>query len=569
MSETSLTNAQKRVAALFCVLILGFSLVFLRIFLVATGEDLQAVAKAQSSYTLTVDESRGMIYDCNFEPLVNETEGYRLSVLPCDEAAAALTRSLDMDARTKLMPLFESGKPFVQRFDSPYIYAQGITVFTVKERYAKDQLAAHVVGHLDGDGQGAYGIERAYNELLTKNSGSLGVTYTVDALRRPLVNVPPEVKRNNYANKQGVVLTIDSEMQKIAEEEGGKLISKGAVVVMEAATGKLRAVASFPDFTPTNIAASLDNPDSPLINRCFAAYNVGSTFKLSGVAAALEAGISTDYKYTCEGSINIDGLNFFCHNRAGHGELDLWGALEHSCNPYFINLARETGYDNVYEMAVMLGFGKSDILCDGLKTAEGTLPTMASLQNNAVLANFAFGQGELTATPVQIAKMISVFANGGYMVYPSLVEGISDKQGAMVETPFEASESYRLLPEDTARTVRQLMVSVVEQGSGTNARPAKGGAGGKTGSAQTGVYNEDKQEIVHAWFSGFFPAEDPRYVIVVLNEGKDSGGDYSAPVFREIADRITNLEVRRAEAQGIALAGAVRDASPDTAPKPD
>ena len=90
------------------------------------------------------------------------------------------------------------------------------------------------------------------------------------------------------------------------------------------------------------------------------------------------------------------------------------------------------------------------------------------------------------------------------------------------------------------------MVNVVQTGSGTNAKPIKNGAGGKTGSAQTGVYEDDK-EIVHAWFSGFFPAESPKYVVVVINEGKDSGGDYAAPVFKEIADRIQNLELRRAE----------------------
>lgn len=546
MSEYSLSRSQKRTAVIFSSVILCFALLFLRVFLVATGDELQSVAKSQSSYTLTVDESRGTIYDCNLQPMVNCENSYVLSILPSDEAAAAVAGALPAEERTKVLTLFESGKPFLQKTDNPYIYAKGIDVFNIKHRYAEKQLAAHIIGHLDSEGKGAMGIERAYDDLLTANSGRLSVTYTVDALRRPLASIAPEVTRDNYENPQGVVLTIDKEIQQIAEEEGARMIQKGAVVVMEAQTGKIRAAASFPSFSPTDIAACLNDKNAPLVNRCFSAYNVGSTFKLSGLAAALEAGISTDYKYTCVGNITADTLNFYCHNRAGHGVLDMNGALEHSCNPYFINLGQQTGYDKLYEMAVRMGFGRADELGQGVKTASGSLPEMASLQNKAVLANFSFGQGELTATPVQIAKLVAVFANGGKMVYPSVVEGVSDATGTQVVVNYEQPQAYQVISQSIAETVKQMMVNVVAEGSGKNAKPIKNGAGGKTGSAQTGIYEEDK-EIVHAWFAGFFPAETPKYVVVVLNEGMDSGGDYAAPVFKEIADRVQNLEERRAE----------------------
>ncbi len=547
LNEFTMTGAQKRALTLFCVMIIGFSAMFLRIFLVSTGDDLQAVAKNQSSYTLTVDQSRGMIYDCTFRPLVNNTDGYVLSVLPSDESAAALVKVLPFAERESALKLVESGRPFLYQTDTPYIDAQGISVFSVKRRYQSNQLAAHVIGHLNGEGVGVYGIERAYDALLAANSGKLTVTYAVDALRRPLENISPEITNTNYRNREGVVLTLDAEIQQIAEEEGAHLIEKGAVVVMEAATGKLRAVASFPSFDPANVAASLNDPNSPLINRCYAAYNVGSTFKLCGVSAALEAGVATDFTYTCTGSTEVNGLRYYCHNRAGHGELDLDKALQHSCNPYFVNLAMETGYDKLYEMAVRFGFGKANNLTEVTRTAAGTLPAMQSLRNNAVLANFSFGQGELTATPIQIARMIAVFANGGTLVTPTLVEGISDKTGTAIADPYEPAASYRMLSSMHADTVRQLMVNVVNTGSGKQAKPMEGGAGGKTGSAQTGTYDAENKEIVHAWFSGFYPAEDPKYVIVVLNEGMDSGGDWSAPVFREIADRIHNLEKRRAQ----------------------
>lgn len=541
---------QKRGLILFSVIMLVLSGLFLRIFLVATGEELQTVAHNQSSYALTVDKSRGMIYDCNFTPLVNTAESYVLGVSPSDEAQTALLRAVPYTKREALLTLFESGRPFLYRSETPYVDLPGVTPLTVRSRYEPQQIAAHVIGHLDGEGEGAYGIERAYNALLAEHSGTLRLTYAVDALRRPLGRVSPEITRNNYADREGVVLTIDEQIQRIAEEEGAKLIDRGAVVVMEADTGKLRAVASFPTFDPANVAASLDDPDSPLINRCFAAYNVGSTFKLCGVAAALEAGVPTDYRYTCTGSIEVNGIRFYCHNRAGHGELDLDGAMQHSCNPYFINLALHTGYDKLYEMAVRFGFGKANPLTEGTRSAAGTLPAMESLKNNAVLANFAFGQGELTATPVQIARMVAAVANGGTLVTPSLVEGVSDAAGGSIQTPYEPSPPYRMLPQSDADTIKKLMVNVVELGSGKKARPSQGGAGGKTGSAQTGIMDESGEEIVHAWFSGFFPAKEPRYVVVVLNEGKDSGGDWSGPVFREIADRVENLEARRARQSG-------------------
>lgn len=284
------------------------------------------------------------------------------------------------------------------------------------------------------------------------------------------------------------------------------------------------------------MAQSLNDPNSPFVNRAISAYNVGSVYKMVVCAAALKSGIGPDFTYTCVGAIDVGGQVFYCHDHAGHGELTMKEALEESCNPYFIKLGLEVGGDAILAMANRW-LWPGGCAYTGLQTASGSLPQSEDLQLNAALANFSFGQGDLTATPLQIAKYLTVFANHGKMVVPQLVLGQVDENGKLVEK----QESYMPRPVVDywiADTIANYMVTAVEEGSGKRAKPEYFGAGGKTGSAQTGIYNEDGEEIVHAWFGGFFPVEQPQYVCVVLVEGGDSGALVAAPIFKEIADAI-------------------------------
>ncbi len=120
-------------------------------------------------------------------------------------------------------------------------------------------------------------------------------------------------------------------------------MEKGAVVVMEPSTGQILSMVSLPDYQPNTVAESLSDENSPLINRALCNYNCGSVFKIVSAAAALEAGVDTDFSYTCMGSYTIEDLPFHCHNRLGHGSLDMLQAFGKSCNPYFVNLMTQTG----------------------------------------------------------------------------------------------------------------------------------------------------------------------------------------------------------------------------------
>ena len=214
-------------------------------------------------------------------------------------------------------------------------------------------------------------------------------------------------------------------------------------------------------------------------------------------------------------------------------------ALEQSCNPYFIALGREIGDESILTMAEHMGFGRGSDFAEGLSASAGNLPKAAA--SPLELANLSFGQGELLATPLQIAAMVSSIANGGYQVEAQLLLGWTE-DGSVPQAAEQAKE--RILSERTAKRLQHDMIQVVEEGSGTNAKPSAGGAGGKTASAQTGRYTEE-EEIVHAWFAGFYPADEPRYSIVVLAEGMESGGTYAAPVFRRICEQIMVLEKER------------------------
>ncbi len=532
-------SMSRRIVAIFCVLFLFCALIFFRVFSLSAGvgsSPLREVATNQRSYTLEASETRGKIYDCNFNSLVNDGVSYKAAAVPSIESFSALSEVADVTQNASV-------SPFLVRLNKPS-YSKHFTTIECVERYGENPIAVHVVGHLDGDGEGAYGIERAQNAFLSENSGTLSVSYVVDGLSRPLSSTTPTFKNDNYNSSAGVVLTIDCEIQKIVEEAAKKHIKSGAVVVMEAGTGAIRASVSLPDFEPNDIAKDLQNPMHPFVNRAFSAHNVGSTFKLAVAALALEFDYPTGYTYECKGWIDVGGQVFTCQNHSLPMVMDMETALENSCNTYFIFLSKVLSQNRLLPFAKTLRFGESTHFCDGYSAAAGTLPTLDDLKNPAELANFGFGQGKFTATPIQIASLVGMIANDGYIPYPYLIEGYTVDGKIISEYTSHPTQSS-VVSKETADRIKYYMTQVVKDGSGKNAMPNEGGAGGKTASAQTGKLSESGEEIVDAWFSGFFPADNPKYVVVVLNEGMSSGGSYAAPVFKEIADKVNVLESLR------------------------
>ena len=525
----------KRIVALFSVLILLFSAVIWRLSWLSRKEDFAQAANQQSTYTLEVSQSRGMIYDCQGQSLVNDSFHYMAAVLPNNESAAALrSQFASADLWREKM---NSRVPFLTEVNTDAVRGEGVEVFSVPDRYSMDYTAPHIVGYVDADGVGQTGIERIFNDFLKSVGEKVKVRYQIDAMGRALSGNEIEILQEGNRS-DGVVLTLHKGLQQACERILSGAEVNGAIVVMDLADGGLRAVASAPGFDPRNVAESMNNPDSPLVNRAFGAYAVGSTFKLLVAATALEQGVSPEQTYVCSGWLDINGQIFKCNQLAGHGEIDMEQAITHSCNCYFIQLAQQIGAQNLRDMAVRFGFSKADLLADTLQTASGNLPDAQQLENSAELANFGFGQGLLTATPIQICKMIATIADGGKLLSPYLVQGIYLGGALQQETSFSAN---RVISEKTANLLRKFMQTVVVEGSGQLATPKTGGAGGKTASAQTGIYDEKEEEIVHAWFGGFYPAEDPQFAIVVFVENGQSGNRVAAPLFAQVADSLSGL----------------------------
>ncbi len=493
----------------------------------------EVAASQYGGKTITITVPRGTIYDCNMTPLTNSQTRTVAVVTPTAAAAAAVTEQLGANASSALAKL-RSGGPVLLEVPASFECDDAVK-YTVDVRYAANQTCAHIIGYLDSSGNGVTGIESAYNDLLGSQQ-PLSVTYRVDALGRALTGVEPELSGSAKATS-GVVLTIDARLQRLAQAAAESRIEKGAALIMESATGKILASVSLPDYSPLDVGAALESNDSSLVNRALSAYNVGSVFKLCVAASALKSGISAFRTDNCTGNTLIGDNTFNCHLHTGHDRLDMTQALAKSCNVYFIGLGQTVGANALYDMCVRFGFNRAYSLAPGLNADAGTLPSTATLRTQpAALANFSFGQGELMLTPLHIATMVSSIANGGMLVTPSVVSATVEDGKS---TPIPLIEPRRVLSKTDASVLRQMMLEVVESGTGTAAKPESSSAGGKTATAETG-WKVDGRLITQAWFAGFYP-ENGKYTIVVVREDGTSGAADCAPVFKQIADSMAKL----------------------------
>uniref|UniRef100_UPI003FEE8743 peptidoglycan D,D-transpeptidase FtsI family protein n=1 Tax=Candidatus Fimivicinus sp. TaxID=3056640 RepID=UPI003FEE8743 len=531
----------KRVVAIFFILMLSLGLLFVRILSISQSDYAQAAVR-NNTRTITVGTARGTFYDCNGLPLVNSSKRYVALLKPTPEALSTIEPYVSDEELSSIREKMSKGYPVSVDVDTDAMDCPDITVVTAKERYADSPLAVHLIGHLDSTGEkGETGLEKSFDSWLQMKDSDLRVSFSVDAHGRLLSGEQPNIERAGYDSAKGVRLTIDRRIQELTEESlSHSSIERGAVVVLETATGKIRAMASCPAFHPNDLAKSLNDADSPLINRALTPYAVGSIFKPVIAAAALEAGISASLTYTCTGAITQGKTVFHCHELGGHGTIDMEEAIEVSCNPYFINLALKLEPAQLIEMADRLGFGTSTALADNLTAPAGTLPKAEELNSPAAVANFAFGQGTLLATPLQLASLYACIANDGGYQKPVLVEGLVDDDGNLLDET-EIQPPLQAMSESTARSIQRFLTQTVEEGSGKHAKPDAGTAAGKTATAQTGWYDGER-EILHTWFAGYFPADQPEYAIVVLKEDGSSGATDGAPVFKEIAEGISRIK---------------------------
>ncbi len=522
---------ERRMTFVAAALIMGYTLLVAVIAVHMKNGGYAQASLRQSRYTITAASAEGTIYDRNFIPLVNAETAHYAVVLPTPEAVAELLPH--MASAQDLIAGLQSEKPFVCRVDTNAFASEEITVVDAPLRRGSSQLAQHVIGYTL-EGEGVTGLESDYDSILRAERDAAEVTYTVDAVGNVLRGIAPIVSPIQNRNAS-VVTTLDARIQRICEEAGAG-IEKGAILVMDTKNGDILAMASFPTYSPDRLEDALEDANSPFINRCLYTYSVGSIFKLVTAASTYTQGL-TRYAEECTGKTEISGQLFRCHDWRGHGMVDMRQAMIHSCNTYFVQLSQYLQPEILRTTAQNLGFGTQIHLTSSMVSAAGNLPSEADLELPAEKANFCFGQGLLTATPLQICQMTCGIANDGEMPIARLIAGYS-LDGETVEN--EKTPMYaKALPRNAAYHLQSLMISAVNENEESNAAPELLFAAAKTSTAQTGRYDEDGVEYCHAWITGYFPIEEPQYAVTVLVEDGGFGNDAAAPIFREIADRIT------------------------------
>ena len=522
---------RKRAVWLYSLLSVCLLLLTVRI-LSVTAKEYSSAAAENSRKTVFIAESRGKIYDRSMKPLVDCEEELVSVFTPSIKSKQILSRLLGEE---RAQEIIESKRPYVSKTDEN-VNDESICTFRVPERYPQSALACHLVGYVDPKSKnGVSGIERGYNTYLKENAGSLSASFGVDASGGVLRGVKRQINNENFSSRAGVALTLDSKIQQITESAlENSRIKSGCALVMHVESGEILSMASVPKYDRNNIAKELERENAPLVNKALRAYSVGSVFKSVVAAYALECGIDESTKFTCNGEYRVGNAVFTCYNCKKHGEQTMRQALENSCNTYFIELSKMLETDSLLMFCRSLGLSAQTKLAEGITGEKGCLPESDLLCLPGERANFSFGQGKLLITPVQMLAVYHAIATG-YYVKPTVLFGLANSDGLVIK---ESREDKRcVLSEKTVKKMRSLLASVVSKGNAKTAKSKSFKLAGKTGTAQSGVFDGER-EVCRTWFAGFFPAANPHYIAVVLNEDGEGGAVDCAPVFKEIAENI-------------------------------
>ena len=427
-----------------------------------------------------------------------------------------------------------------------------------KRKYLYETFASHVIGYLQeisqveigqssqkrrpGDLVGKTGIEREYEHLLVGEEGR--VLEIADSLGRRM----GEISREDSVPGQNINLTLDFALQSRAEELlAGR---EGAVVVLDPKKGEILALASFPTFDPNKFISRfspeewlnlLQDPEFPLENRAIRGlYAPGSIFKPAMALGALDSRIVSEWQtFYCTGSTHIYGNPRACWFRGGHGSVNMYSAIKHSCNIYFYQVGKLMGIEEIAKYARMLGLGAlTGIDLPGEKAGLIPDPDWKRRVRDepwypGETISVSIGQGPIQVTPLQIASYTALIANRGSGTVPFLFrKNKPDRTGAA------HADIQKSIFE---KVITGMWKSANEGGTARAAHVQGFDVCGKTGSTQvvstaTAERLGENEKIVktHSWFSGFAPRDDPEIVVTILVEYGGMGGVTAAPLAKEI-----------------------------------
>jgi penicillin-binding protein 2 len=410
----------------------------------------------------------------------------------------------------------------------------------ISESELKESLPGEYVG---GDLVGKGGVERFYEEQLRGTAGEEAIE--VNAKGRKVRTID----QRSSEKGQDIHLTLDMGAQKRAME----LLSdrKGAVVVMDVKTGAVLVSASSPTYDNNPLAWGVsakewleitEDKDKPMLDRAISGvYPPASTFKPLVALAALEEGVITPgTTFFCSGALKLPSRTFRCWRRSGHGNVNLIGALQNSCDVYFYQVGMKLGIDRLLKWAKKFGLGVPtgiDLPGEGGGNVAGPDWKKERFKESwyqGDTINYSIGQGFLLLTPLQIARLYAAIANGGLLVTPHFVP-----------ENFRKPTNIGVAPDRLA-VVQKGLDYVVSRGTGSRAGNFGVAVAGKTGTAQ------NAHGLDHAVFAGYAPADNPQYVAVAMVEAGEHGSSVASPIVGEMLAHILshpneNLAFKRAE----------------------
>lgn len=528
------------ILSFFIFVILTFRLLWIQ---TAKSNEYRLAAIRQRAKEVKVYPPRGIVYDRNFIPLTNRNRVSTMfvikdQVIDNEESMEFIMKHTYADKKS--VTDNNSGKILefpLKRPLSNKNLPKGIFVAEKTLRYSEMNILSHVIGYVKrSDNSGESGIEKVFDDVL-KNNEVGSIYFEVDNKKKRVIPGGGfvVVENEELRKPNSVQLTTDYHIQKIVEEAMDEKNINGAVVVAEVETGDIVAIASRPNFDQDDVDSYLKKDNMEFYNKAIqVSYPPGSLFKIVVFLAALEEDpdIANEYFY-CNGFEKLNDLIIKCNKEGGHGYISAEDAFAKSCNSTFIQMGKRVGSKKIIDMAKKMGYGKK-LNIGLLEEVEGNLPEGKELIGPSV-GNISIGQGKIEVTPLQVTNMMMILANNGIEKDLSIVKGIVTEDGYMVKE-FKKNEEKRIISEENSEVVNKFMAEVVLKGTAKKLDLEDiGGACGKTGSAQAILNGEN---TIHGWFSGYYPRENPKYVITVFVEEGFSGSKSAVPIFEKIAREI-------------------------------
>lgn len=548
--------------------------------MIIKGDEYYAIAEDQWTSSVKIQARRGSILDRNLKELAVSANVYRVDLdlktireylennsLTYEDIAPKISEALEMDEQKVLKVLNtkdSKGNPagsayLIRRVEKQKVdkvqelNISGIIISPdTKRYYPNNAYLAHVLGSTDIDGRGLTGIELMYDEQLTGVDGFRIVE--LDAKSRDLpYSISEYIEPIDGKN---VVLTIDEKIQFFAEKVAKQALDDNkakavSVIVMNPENGEILAMVNKPDFNPNTVrdeVATYDELQKLWRNKAVNdIYEPGSIFKIITAIAAIEEGlVSESDTFVCNGHKEVGGRIIHCWKRTGHGTLDFKGVLQNSCNVGTMEIGERLGAEKLSKYIEKFGFGQKTGL-DLSGEAKGIIKKVENI-STVDLATISFGQTN-TTTPIQFLAAVNAVANDGVWVRPHFMKEVShydDEFNYIVDEKFDDYGEKRVVSEESSALMRDILESVVSEGSGSRAFIEGYEIAGKTGTAQkvdteTGTYGAGKYI---SSFVGFAPASDPK-VSIFISIDEPSAGEYYAgvittPIARQLFSDIFN-----------------------------